>query len=329
MSTPRPRPPHRPTPVPGQLRAIPPRPRTNASAPSVIEARPRPAGRRKLRTDRLRLIFVWPVVAVLAWGLMFNPLMKVQQMVALGSDFSEEELNSHFNWDAWKDQYIWAMWFERGTMLRILRDHPEVQDVSVRFVLPSQVQVTFTPKKRYAAFVNGDTAIWVAEDFSYFSTEPASKVAATRIITGLSPNFLFGPDGKPLKDPFPEWPPQPSTGDQTRYYYSKILQLWRWIDAEQNPPVSQVASLEVDPERGMILHYKTRGGQQHPPILIGYGPELEHKYGQALTIYRSHRWWDAGNVEIDLRFDRNVVRTLPATLPATLTATDATPSREP
>ncbi|HYE76833.1 MAG TPA: hypothetical protein VEI97_02510, partial [bacterium] len=247
----------------------------------------------------------------------------VSQMVALGADFSETELDDHFNWSDWQGRYIWALWVNRGPLLRLLNDHPRVERATVRFILPGRLEVTFQPKERYAAFISGGRAFWVAQDFTFCGLEPADRVAATRTMTGLSPGFLFAPDGTPLDDPFPEWPPLPggSAVNQGRYYYHQLLRLWRWMDHETNPAESLVDHLELNKDRGIILHYRTGQNQPHPPILLGWGPELERKYGQALTVYRSGRWWGATGIEIDLSSNRNVVRTIHDPVP--LDAADA------
>lgn len=292
------------------------------SAPAARSRAQRPPprnARRVIAWDRIRLVFVYPIVALLAYGLLFNPAMRVNQLVAMGGDFSQDELEEQFNWSAWEGRYVWSLWWNRGKLLHLLNDHPRVERVRTRFILPGRLEVTFEPKERYAAFIHGGRAFWIAKDFTFCGLEPADQVAATRVMEGLNPNFLFGPDGKPLEDPFPEWPPLPGAPDDEKkralYYYAKMLQLWRWMDHETNPAQSQVAWLELNWDRGIILHYKTEDEELHPPILLGWGMDLEHKYGQALTVYRSGRWWGERGIEIDLSADRNVVRTVGPAFP--------------
>lgn len=258
----------------------------------------------------LRSLVFWIPAAFLFQWLLFHPMWQVSQTVALGGQFTEEELERDFYWSAWKGEYAWALWANRGRLLPLLRNHPRIARADVTFVPPGRLEVRLQEKERYAALVHEGTAFIIASDFTFMALEPAGLVSASRLMTGLSPGILFDRQGRPLRDPFPIWPPQPAADDLDRYYYAKLLQLWRWIDAERDPPPSQVAGLAVTPEQGIILIYRATSGQWHPPILLGYGPELQHKYGQALTVYRSGIWRQDRDLEIDLRFARTVVRTI-------------------
>lgn len=283
---------------------------------------PPPPPRRRPRLVRLaarltRLALVLGVLGGVVYGLLNLPMWKVTSVVALGGEFTEAELQESFDVESWNDQFIWARLGEKSRLERALNAHPRIDQASVRFVLPSRLELHIKEKERYAALIVDDQAYIIARDYSCMGVEPADRVRASRLMTGLSPAMFFAADGTMLRDPFPVWPPQPTQEEMDRYYYAKLLQLWKWIDAESNPPLSQVAGLSVDPQRGLAIHYKLGGDVLYAPILLGSGADLESKYGQALTLYRSGMFRDRRDAEIDLRFNRSVVRTI---APANLTA---------
>lgn len=228
----------------------------------------------------------------------------------MGSQFTEAELEEAFQLSAWEGRYTWEALLQSRRLHQDLLAHPRVAEARVQVRMPGQLELELREKERYAALIVEDQAYIIATDFSCMGVEPVDLVPTPRRITGLSPEIFFDADGRFLRDPFPEWPPQPTRETLDRYYYAKVLQLWKWIDVETDPPLSQVAGIAADQDRGLTLHYRLGGGKLMSPMLLGSGADLELKYGQALTIYRSGHFRDRNDAEIDLRFNRSVVRTI-------------------
>lgn len=312
-----PLPPGKPQPrstVPATPSAGPRRPPTR----QPISAAPPPAptsGPRLKRGWRIffrlvRLASPLALITGLVFGLLHLPVFRITSVTALGSQFTETELEEAFKLSAWEGRYTWEALLQSRRLRLDLLAHPRVADARVQVRMPGQLELELREKERYAALIVEDQAYIIATDFSCMGIEPVDLVPTPRRITGLSPEIFFDADGRFLRDPFPEWPPQPTRETLDRYYYAKVLQLWKWIDVETDPPLSQVAGIAADQDRGLTLHYRLGGGRLMSPILLGSGADLEMKYGQALTIYRSGHFRDRNDAEIDLRFNRSVVRTI-------------------
>jgi|GEM_PF-4261381 len=298
-----------PTPPPqASVRSVPTPAYATQSPPPPPRPRRKPLVRLAARLTRLLLVV--GIIGGALYGVLNLPIFKITSVVALGGEFTEAELQESFDLAAWDDQFIWARLDERSQLEQQLRAHPRIDTASVQFVFPSRLELHIQEKERYAALIVEDQAYIIARDYSCMGVEPADRVQATRLMSGLSPTMFMDADGNMLRDPFPVWPPQPTREEMDQYYYAKLLQLWKWIDVEENPSMSQVAGLSVDPQRGLAIHYKLGGDQLYAPILLGSGADLETKYGQALTLYRSGMFRDRRDAEIDLRFDRSVVRTI-------------------